>query len=209
MKKIVFLILFIVNISTNAQSLNDVLVNKNYTIDFVGIDFSNAKLVGTSHDFKNPKRIITDYFSRWNAMFYIDADKYNLNKYFHKKKINLITETVEKINNNIDESTLIVNTTPKRLNNTTIQLMIDKYEISSDNKISMVFIVNSFHKLRRQAIVDVVYFNNQTKKIIFKTTMIEEPGGFGLKNFWEGAFLNIFKKIKKTEYKKWKKQYKN
>jgi hypothetical protein len=208
MKKLVFIVLlFIINF-VNSQSLKDVLLNKKYEIDFVGIDFSEAKLVGTSSDFRKPRRIIKDYFSRWNNMFHIDADKYELTNYFRKENINLLTETVDSINNIIDPYNLVVHITPKRLNSKLTQKMINKYEVVSDNEVSMVFIINSLNKLRKQAIVDIVYFNNKSKEIIFKTTITSEPGGFGLKNYWEGAFLNLFKQVKKKEYKKWKKQFK-
>jgi len=208
MKKIVFIVLlFVLNVA-NSQDLKDVLLNKKYEIDFVGIDFSETKLVGTSGDFRNPRRIIKDYFSRWNNMFHIDADKYELTNYFRKEQVNLLTETLDGINDSTDPHNLVVHITPKRLKENIIQSMINKYDVVSDNEVSMVLIVNSLNKLRKQAVIDVVYFNNKSKEILFKTTLTPEPGGFGLKNYWEGAFLNLFKQIKKKEYKKWKKKYK-
>jgi len=87
MKKNIFIILLFVISFANSQNLKTILLNKKYEIDFIGIDFSQAKLVGTTSDFKNPKRIIKDYFPRWNNMFHIDSDKYKLTKYFYKKKL--------------------------------------------------------------------------------------------------------------------------
>ena len=102
----------------------------------------------------------------------------------------------------------MINTTPKKFTNNDIQLIINRYKVSTDNEVALVFIVNAFNKLRKQAVIDIVYFNSITKSIIFRTTFNSEPRGFGLKNYWEGAFLNLFKNVKKEEYKKWKKEYK-
>ncbi|MGJ8547964.1 hypothetical protein [Winogradskyella wichelsiae] len=205
---IVLLLLFQNIINIEAQELKDVFIEKDYTIDFIGIDFSACKLVGTSSDFKNAEIIKNDYFPKWNNFFYSEPEKYDVAKYLKKENVVYLIESVETINNSTDEDELVTNTTPQSFSEEKLQDMVTAYDINSQSEVSMVFIVNALNKFRKNAVVNLVYFNSKTKKIIYSKELIGIPRGFGLRNYWMGAFYNILNNIKKVEYKIWKKEYK-
>ncbi|WP_179354175.1 hypothetical protein [Winogradskyella vidalii] len=207
--KLILLFLIFQNITyLNAQELKDVLIEKDYTISFIGIDFSECKLVGTSSDFKNAEIIKNDYFPKWNNFFYSEPEKYDVAKYLKKENVDYLIESVEILNNSVDENELVTNITPKSFALDKLQEMVNAYDVDSQNEVSMVFIVNALNKFRKNAVVNLVYFNSKTKEIIYHKELIGVPRGFGLRNYWMGAFYNILNNIKKVEYKIWKKEYK-
>ena len=52
-------------------------INRNHTWAWLGLDFSNTKLLGRE-GFNNPKKIIDHYFIAWNQLIFDEGDKYNV-----------------------------------------------------------------------------------------------------------------------------------
>src|SRR5690606_29780447 len=82
MKKTTFLVcLLMVVITTIAQDHS--LVFNEKKLVWCGVDFSNARLIG-SDGFSDVEKIKNYFFDNWNQLIVTEADKYNFKKYYNK-----------------------------------------------------------------------------------------------------------------------------
>ena len=75
MKKILLItFIFVITNSLTAQtSFSD--INSSHKWVWLGLDFSNTKLIGRAA-FSNPEKIINEYFPKINMLVFNEADKY-------------------------------------------------------------------------------------------------------------------------------------
>ena len=59
MKK--YILIFLISIISvnllSSQNLKDILFNKSYGLDFIGLDFSSAKFIGSSYEYAETYRL--------------------------------------------------------------------------------------------------------------------------------------------------------
>lgn len=192
----------------SAQSIKEVLLDSDYEVEFIGIDFSKCKLVGTSSDFSNPIKIVSDYFPKWNNFFYLEPSKFNMKKALRKKNVIYSIEVVEEVNAKVIASELTTTKTPSSFSHEDLQKIVSLYDFNSSKDISVVYVVNAMNKLRKQIIVNIVFFNSETQEILYQNELVGVPGGFGFRNYWLGGIRDILKITRSKEYKVWEKKYK-
>jgi len=69
----------------------------------------------------------------------------------------------------------------------------------------LVFIVESFDKSYRKGNFWVVFFDIQSRKILFSDYCSGIPSGFGLRNYWAGSLKHVLAEIQILRYNMWKK----
>ena len=65
-------------------------------MEFVGLDFSQAKLVGVD-GFKDPAKIQDYYLKAWNGLFISEMDKYDVKRAFMKGDMDFDFILIEKL----------------------------------------------------------------------------------------------------------------
>ena len=178
------------------------------SVDFVGLDFSNAKLVGVE-DFSNPAKIQSYYFPSLNGILLSEMRKYDVKGAFYKNEVNYYLGVVEQLNQQIEYIDLVVNATPAPFTDKEIQKMVRAYDntgLESDYGVS--FIVHSLNKFQERAYIYVVVFNPKNKKVLFSQRMSGEAAGIGFRNYWARTVYDVIKQIKTHEFRAWRKQYK-
>jgi len=214
------LIFFVSIISINllsSQNLKKILFNKSYELDFVGLDFSSAKFIGTASEYSETGRLKNEFIPSWNNLFYLQPEKFDLGKFLHKENINNNAEYIQEINSNINEEEMFSLKPYKSFSPDQLQEIVNKYDFEYKNEVGLALIVNSFDKISKMAVINVVWFNTKTLKVIKSIRLNTEPKGFGFRNYWagsifyaikdlEGFLLRIAKKeLEKKEYKSWAK----
>jgi len=209
MKKlfITLLLLFAVKFIT-AQDLRRVLLDPYYPIDFIGLDFSEVKLIGSISSYEPAYEVKRRFFPEWNDMFYTQPNKFNVAEFLKKDRIDYSTENMISINDKVDANELITSRPTKEFTRVKLQEMVNNYNFEFINEVAMVFIINSLDKPRRQTKLNVVFFNTNSKNILLSIQLVTEPAGGGFRNYWIGSIYYALKELGKTEYKKWKKLYK-
>ncbi len=55
----------------------------------------------------------------------------------------------------------------------------------------------------------VAFFDIATQKVILTENFKEIPMGIGVRNYWAGAILKVFKLVEREKMNEWKSKYKN
>jgi hypothetical protein len=201
-------ILFIIIVSLSVQSLSAQSsfseIKKNHSWVWLGLDFSNTKLLGRE-GFNDPKKIIDHYFIAWNQLIFDEGEKYDVKKAFKLKQLYTDDSYFDAINSTVKLNELFVDRSYS-LSESDINNIVEEYNFSNIKQtIALVFIVERLDKPKEQAVFWVTLINSRTKEIILTERMIGKPGGFGFRNYWAGSIYDIIKQINKKKYKQWKK----
>ena len=204
MKRILFIIILCLSIQSLSAQSSFSEIKKHHSWAWLGLDFSNTKLLG-SEGFNDPKKIIDHYFIAWNQLIFDEGEKYNVMKAFKLKQIYTEDSYFDATNSTVKLNELFVDRSYS-LSKSDINNIVENYNFSNiKQKICLVFIVERLDKPKEQAVFWVTLINSRTKEIILTERMIGKPGGFGFRNYWAGAVYDIIKQIKKKKYKQWKK----
>ncbi len=203
MKNIVFiLVCFLMVGNTFGQNMNKSEISD--TLVWFGLDFSHAKLVGTSIDFSDVHKITSYYFERMNEVMVTENEKYDFKKAYHVQNVEYnIKPAIERSRQNNSPDILTLKN-PQPLTKANVKAIIKDCSFNSSSKTGLIYIVESLNKLEKKATVLVVFFDIKTKKILFSERMSGAPSGFGFRNYWLGAFYHVLKKSSKS-YKEWAK----
>lgn len=205
-KYCLILIVFIISNNLFAQTIEDVFKTSKMSMDFVGLDFSNAKLVG-SEGFSDPAKIQNYYFNTWNGLMISEEEKYSIKKAFMKNEVDYHLGVVEEVNAAVDYIDLVQNSSPENFTEEKLQKIVNQYDTKNlENELAISFIVHSLNKFQERAYVHIVIFDTKSKKVLFNKKMSGEARGFGFRNYWMGSIYDILKDISKSKFRKWKRE---
>ncbi|HYG37169.1 MAG TPA: hypothetical protein VD908_01060 [Cytophagales bacterium] len=198
-----FAILYLLIYSFTAFSQSKEAIFKADEIVWFGLDFSHAKMIG-SEGFKSPQEVQNKFFDSWNQLILMEPEKYNLKETFNKQNIIYDLTIVEKRNANVKASELVINK-DYSLDKKLIPQIIKTYKSDQKKGIGLVFIVESFNKLRENGTVFITFFDLATKKVLLTEKVAGAAGGFGLRNYYGRSISNILKQTE-SDYDRWEKQ---
>lgn len=206
MKIVIIACFLFLQLSTaQAQKLKAFFNSSKVETAFVGLDFSNVRLVGVE-GFTDPPKIQSYYFPAWNGLLVSEMSKYDIKGAFSKSNLDYDLSVVEPLNEEVEYLDLVVSTPPPSFTEPQIQKMVRVYDtkgLKSDYGISFIF--HSLNKLQERAYIYVVIFNPKNKKVLFSKRMSGRARGFGFRNYWAGTIYDVLKQIKKHEFRKWRK----
>ncbi len=189
----------------NAFSQNFLKVKEAKEIVWYGIDFTQAKMIGTQAiDFTNPEQIVNHYFEAWNGLVLSEPKKYNIELAI-RKDIEYRIEAANNFNIQVSPDSL-VSTKRNNLSDDDLITIVAKY-IGKEEGVGLLFAVENFEKALATARVHVVFFDISTGNILHSQFFTPSVGGFGFRNYWASAFYNTLKRVK-NEYPKWYKSTK-
>ncbi|MFO7827454.1 MAG: hypothetical protein R6V23_02425 [Bacteroidales bacterium] len=203
MRSLLFTIisLFILN-TAFANGLSDV-VNSD-EIHWYGVDFTNAKMIG-SIGFTHPDIICDRYIKKkWNTYVFLEDHKYDISKFLKGKEVVPHMDFMLEGNSVITTDNLIINN-DHQIAFADVKNTIEDYD-TQDNGIGLVFIVESFNKLEETASIWVTFFNTRTNEVLYTEEYVVEPGGFGVLNYWLGSIYETCKQLRR-DYRKWHREF--
>lgn len=204
MKKILKFLFLLAPIYSYAQTASTVF-NTN-SIIWYGLDFSNSKMVGAA-GFNDPTSIKNVYFDGWNNTILNEYDKYNVGRFFHKTDVKFEVDAV-KPRNEIPKVEDLVTNNSYTLPRASVDKMVKAYKTENKSGIGLVFIVESFDKLTENAHIYVTFFDIASRKILVCEEVNGKPKGFGFRNYWLGAVLDVMRKSD-SQFNNWMKKYSN
>jgi len=185
-----------------SKGLNDV-VHAN-EIHWFGVDFTNAKMIGST-GFTHPDIICDRYIKeKWNTYVFNERDKYDIGKFLKGKEVIPHLDFILERNSVVSTDNLIINK-DYQIEHSDIRKTIREYN-TQVRGIGLVFIVESFNKLEEKANIWVTFFDTATNEIIYTQEYEVKPGGFGVLNYWLGGIYNACKELKK-DYRKWDRDF--
>jgi hypothetical protein len=204
--KTLIALLFVASIAV-AQDRSDVF-NENAKITWLGLDFSQAKLIGDREKLGSESDI-RHLVEAWNNLIVTEGEKFDIALAIDKKKINKNIQPTLDNNASLDVLSMLSNAEKDylHLNRDGVAAIISSYDFKDLSGIGMMFNVESFSKLNEEASVWVTFIKLDTKEVLFSERVTGAPRGFGMRNFWGGAIFAIIERIKKKEYEMWRKKY--
>ena len=206
MKRILLItFIFVITNSLTAQtSFSD--INSSHKWAWLGIDFSNTKLIGRAA-FSDPEKIINDYLPKINMLVFNESEKYDVMGAFRMSNFYADDLYFDLLNSSLSTEELFVGR-DYSLEESDILNVVATYNFEKVKQdIALIFIVESLDKTGERAIMWVTVINTKTKDLLLSERMTGTPGGFGFRNYWAKPVLNVIKDIEKKRYKKWKNMY--
>ena len=195
-KHILIIIISIISINlSNSQELKQVLFDVEYGIDFVGLDFSEAKFIGGESEYAPSFDLKNKWIPNWNTLFYTQSEKFDIGRFLHKRNvINNATYTIE-LNSNIDIDNMYSYQPYMNFSEEELQKIVNRYNFKYENEVGVSLIVTSFDKPSKSAVIYVVWFNTKSLKIIKSIKRITQPKGAGFRNYWAGSIFYTIKDL--------------
>jgi hypothetical protein len=195
---------------TYAQSAQD-LFSGNTQINWLGIDFSNVRLIGDFSQFsgageKNPSQIKRIYFPAWNKLILDEREKYDVAGMLRKDKVFYDIDMVMDLNSNASLDEMETYNAPVYARED-IEKFVTKYKTGGKEGVGVVLIAESLNKAEKEAWFHFVAIDMGSKKILVHDRIRGEPSGIGLRNYWAGAIHDVIKDINKNRYRNWKSDY--
>lgn len=200
MKNILILLITLLPLSALAQFPTEQY--KTDTVTWYGIDYTQCYMVG-AEGFTNRKRIVQTYFDAWNEFVNTEPHKYDIPRYLIKPDIIIDLSLVHEKNVKLNPHG-IVKSDVHKLTQTDVTALLAKYDFHEVGLGVMLF-AEYYSKRDLEASYFFVVFDAQTKKIIRSRRYIQEPAGFGFRNFWAKTFYGSLKWMNK-DIRKWLRQ---
>ena len=204
------LFLLFTSLSFHAQSISD-LFNKDIQITWLGIDYSQTKIIGEWTHFGGAGNqgvgdIRDKYFPSWNNLIISESDKYNLKGMILQDDIYIDIEMIMDRNAEVSMRQLAAYN-PPNYSAEDIQNFVNSYELEDKTGIGMVFISEYMSKYTDDAVFHFVILDLETKQILIQQACKVKPFGFGIRNYWAGAILDVIEKIRDVHYPRWRRQH--
>lgn len=192
--------------AANAQSKED-LMNGFSDITWLGLDFTQAKFIGSATQFKDAGEISNaefrdKYITGWNNLFINEQKKYDVAKVVHRTEVKYAIDVTEKANSGIKRDFFSNNPSDyNSLDEQKVADLVKKYDFQGKKGIGLIIFVEGMSKGKDQASAWAAYVNMDNRSVIMSKHVTGKSGGFGFKNYWAKAFYNI---MKDSDYKDWK-----
>lgn len=191
---------------TVAQPVTDVL-NPRSKVIWLGLDFTAAKLIGdrskwgpsfrTQRILESLNELIVREYPKYDI-----ADALNIRRVEneiqitreHNRRLNLENAVCDRLNGHF-------------LNLDDVRQIVSLYDFKGMTGTGVMFVVEAFNKPDLKSVVWVTFVNLETREVLLSEKLVDEPAGFGLRNFWAGSIYKILKQIKRRDYDVWRRQY--
>ena len=198
--------------SVYAQPIKDVFNSSETSILYLGIDYTQARLI---NDPSKPGIAVRDeIYPGINALVINEPKKYDLQKAFNKTLINnslgIVTKRNKAINAENIESTESADF--NRLKEADINKLVSGIDFEKKKGIGLLFIVEGMKKVDKKgtASIWVTFVDMGANKVLMTERMEgETSGGFTFRNYWAGTIYSVIVSIEKRKYKELKAKYGN
>lgn len=197
------MVLFNVNVIL-AQTKADIF-NGSTEITWLGIDFTQAKFIGSAFQFKDAGEITNGefrdkYVPSWNQLFINEQKKYDVAKTVKRSEVKYAMDVTEKANNSIKGNFFSDDPNDyKKLDEQKVANIIKNYDFQGKSGIGMLFVIDGMSKSKEEASGWVTFVDMKSKKVLLTEYKTGKAGGFGFRNYWAKSFQNILKAAEKMK----------
>jgi len=206
-------VFFVLTLGTTfGQSQSDLFGKSDVKISWMGIDYTQVKLIGDFSAFagagnRNVSELRDTYFPGWNKLIVNEPDKYDVKGMLRKPNMIYDLDLIMAINSEAAVEEMEAYDTPN-YSKEEIQDFVKKYNLKKKEGIGIVLIAESMNKIKQEAFYHFVAFNMKNGKVILHERMRGEPGGFGVRNYWAASYREVINQIQKRKYSIWKSKFK-
>lgn len=201
---------FSMNSIAFTQSRPDIFNRTGPRIVWLGLDFSQIRLIGPLGTVDKDELI--PLFDDINRVVITERTKYDLKAALRKDEVPFDLETVTKLNREIDPERIIAyssNDEGSKLSEEIISVLVKQYNMNNTDGIGLVFFMESFDKYREKATMWVTFFRLSDRNILFAERMSGTAGGITFRNHWARAVFEVIDQIRNTKFAEWRFRYVN
>jgi hypothetical protein len=196
-------------INANAQTLKNFLDNKDSSFTWLGIDFTQTRLIGDAG--ANVDDIVPRQFAGINQVIVNEPKKYDLADAFHHSNyttdlsiVNKRNETVNKDNFKSDNSADF-----NRLTADDIKRLVRSYDFNGKRGIGILFFMEALNKTEKQASMYVTIVDMGRKNVLMTERMTGKTAmAFGFRNYWVVPVRKVMDDFD-SDYRKFQEKYSN
>ena len=153
-----------------------------------------------SYGLEESDEIIKNGLCDINGLLNREQNKYDVQKYFRRTVDNYCLKSTDDNNEAMNVGAMISDSKDRlKISQEQIETIVRNLSCGENNGTGLVFITESLDKANKQASYQVVFFNENTKEIIYSKDVAAKAGGFGFRNYWAST---IHKIMKNWKYKK-------
>jgi hypothetical protein len=200
------LLLGMITLPNFAQTAREIFNSSEVPITYLGLDFTQAKLIGDPATV--PMDVRDRHFYGINGVVIAEPKKYDFRKAFEKSEVTPDLSFVEPKNSKVDAAQIASMSQAdfNRFTPATIDQIVKGYNFGGKKGVGLLFVVEALNKTVEQAAIYVTFLDMATSKVIFTERITGKPGGFGFRNYWARSVANILEDIQKYRLKNWKRQ---
>jgi hypothetical protein len=169
-----------------------------------GLDYSKVKMIGTQ-DFRQPDQIFPAALVKWNDLFMVEMMPHleSMAKSV-VSDLDAVTARNEKTSDKQvlrQDGTRDEMVTPSDITEADIAKTVRGYNLKHEQGLGLVFIMDRLVKAQEIGCLYVVFFDVNSRKVLYSERLCEKAGGFGFRNYWFRPVKAAVEKLPKM-YKK-------
>jgi hypothetical protein len=189
-------------LAANGQSLlaqTNTKIDASTPITWLGVDYSQAKFIGSATQFENAGKITNAEFQNvytvaWNQLFINEQKKYDVASALHRSSVKYDIDVALKANAALQKDFFSNNPSDfKTLDASKIADIVSKYNFGNDQGIGLIFFVEGMSKGAGSEGVWVTFVDMKSKTVLSTDYRTGKPGGFGFRNYWAKPLYTILK----------------
>ena len=205
---LLLIVTMVISKDISAQTKEDIF-NTSSQITWLGLDFSNVKMLGTASQFGNAGEISNEQFKgkfipEWNQLFVNEPKKFDVASAVHRIQVRMEMDVTSRVNQSLNND--FFTNKPEELNSLDpkkIEKLVDRYSFDNLEGIGLVFFVEGMNKPNGELTSWVTFVNMKTKQVLLTRKVAGKIGGIGFRNFWAKGFFTILKDMK-SDFYSWK-----
>lgn len=202
------MMLFSLNSIGFSQTVEDLFRRNGETIVWLGVDFTQVKLIGPLGTVE--KEELIPLFEDMNRVIISERPKYNFETALRKDEVPYDLEVVTKLNSAIDPAKIISYSSSDeegRLSEEAISVLIKQYSVAKPEGIGLVFFMETIDKTREKGTMWVTFFSLQDRNILLTEKISGTAGGISFRNHWATTVYNVINKIRDDRFAEWRYRY--
>lgn len=162
-------------------------------IYWCGLDFPLSKMIGSA-GFRNESVVADRYiYNDWNDILFTEPDKYKISKVLpNSKVIRNCNDLISDRNERVDKENIVQNS-DHSIDFGDIRDAIKEYPAKDEEAIGLVFMVESFNKIKERSYVWVVFFDFKELNILAMSKCSGKPRGMGVQNYWINSIKRVIR----------------
>ncbi|MET3880679.1 MULTISPECIES: hypothetical protein [Chitinophaga] len=202
------LMLSMMTMTANAQTLKNFLENKDSSFTWLGVDFTQARLLGDAA--AKTDAIVDHEFTALNQVIVNEQKKYDVPGAFHRDKYNTSIGLVNKRNEAINGDALKSDESSdfERLKPEDITKVVKSYDFSGKHGIGVMLVMEGMSKTTKSASMWLTIVDMDRKNVLLTERYIGkgQKWSFAWRNYWLATIKSVLDDID-DDYNKLKTKY--
>ncbi|MEO6490821.1 MAG: hypothetical protein ABIO04_12835 [Ferruginibacter sp.] len=195
--------------AASSQSLNEFFNNSEMHLVYLGVDFTQAKLINAPD--ANSFDIRNRLYGSINDLVVNEPKKFDIAGAFHKSFVGSDLTAVKERNGKINAEEIVSSNSADfdRLKENDVAGSVKKLSIDRKEGIGLLFVMEGMKKVDKkgEAALWVVLIDMKSKKLLMAERFVSKATGIGFRNYWASTIKETLKEIENKKYKEWKDKY--